>query len=109
MTEATNRSDQPRDPSGALEALAEEAWDGQMAAHPLYATALGDRRFDDRLRANEPGALAADAARLRALRDRAAAIDPSDLGAADRINHAALVDFLGFELDLVEAGVDAWQ
>jgi uncharacterized protein (DUF885 family) len=80
-----------------------------MAAHPVYATALGDRRFDDRLRDNGPGALAADATRLHAWQDQTRAIDPSGLSAADRVTHAALLDFVAIELDLIGAGMDAWS
>ena len=94
--------------SGALQALAAEAWESQMTAHPVYATVTGDRRFDDRLRANGPGALAADEARLSGLLARATAVEPDALAAADRVTHAALVDFLQSELDLVVAGMDAW-
>ena len=65
--------------SGALEALAAEAWESQMTAHPVYATVTGDRRFDDRLRANGPGALAADEARLSGLLARTTAIEPDTL------------------------------
>jgi uncharacterized protein (DUF885 family) len=96
-------------PSAAqLTALAEAVWDSQMAAHPLYATSLGDRRFDDRLRDNGPGALGADAARLAGWVRQAEAIDPGELSMGDRVTHSALLDFLSYELDLVEAGVDAW-
>ncbi len=97
------------DPVVRLATLATEAWDSQMAAHPLYATSLGDRRFDDRLRANGPGAIENDVARLRALRDRATAIDAAALPAGDRVTHAALLDFLTAELDLAAAGLDAWS
>jgi uncharacterized protein (DUF885 family) len=96
------------DPSARLAALAEAAWDSQMAAHPLYATSLGDRRFDDRLRDNGPGALATDATRLAGWLGQAEAIDPAGLPLSDRVTHAALLDFLRSELDLTEAGLDAW-
>jgi uncharacterized protein (DUF885 family) len=96
------------DAGARLASLAEEAWDSQMTAHPLFATSLGDRRFDDRLRDNGPGALAADAARLRPLLARAEAIEPHALAPADRITRSALVDFLRCELDVVESGIDAW-
>ena len=97
------------DIAAGLASLSAEGWDSQMAAHPIYATALGDRRFDDRLRANGPGALATDATRLDAFLTRATAIEAEGLSAADRVTRSALVDFLRSELDLVESGVDAWM
>ncbi|MBA2380700.1 MAG: DUF885 domain-containing protein [Chloroflexi bacterium] len=107
MTE--NRPTDPStDATAALAALAAEAWDGQMAAHPLYATSLGDRRFDDRLRANGPGDHAADARRLGELLGRAEAIEPDGLEPADRVGRSALIDFLRYEQDLVEAGMEGW-
>jgi uncharacterized protein (DUF885 family) len=99
----------PSEDSARLATLAGDAWESQMAAHPLYATALGDRRFDDRLRANGPGALAAEADRLKGLLANARTIDPTALVAADQVTHAALVDFLQSELDLVASGMDAWS
>jgi uncharacterized protein (DUF885 family) len=39
---------------------------------------------------------------------RTRAIDPASLSPAERVTRDALVDFLGFELDLVDAGVDQW-
>jgi uncharacterized protein (DUF885 family) len=101
-------------PSATLDAavqlaeLAAEAWDSQMEAQPTYATVVGDRRFDDRLPANGPGATAADAARLARVLGRAEAIDPEPLSPADRVTRDALVDFLRYEHELVEAGVQDW-
>ena len=94
--------------SARLATLAGDVWDSQMAAHPLYATSLGDRRFDDRLRANGPDSLGADQVRLDRLLADAGAIDPAGLAAVDRVTHTALVDFLRSELDLVASGLDAW-
>src|SRR5258706_16231233 len=105
----THQTAESIDSPAPLASLADEAWDSQMAAHPVYATALGDRRFDGRLRANGPGAISADAARLGELMTRTRSIDPTTLSPADRVTHAVLVDFLGYELDLVEAGIDEWM
>jgi uncharacterized protein (DUF885 family) len=96
------------DPSTALADLAAEAWEHVIAGQPVYATALGDRRFDDRLRANDPGALDREAAELAGLSSRATAIDPAALSAADRVTRSALIDFIGYERDLVESGLEAW-
>src|SRR5205085_4638674 len=79
-----------------------------MAAQPVYATAIGDRRFDHRLRDNSPAASAADAARLARFLEAATAIEPGTLDPADAVTRAALIDFLRSELDLVAAGIEAW-
>ena len=94
--------------SDQLADLAEAAWDSEMSAHPLYATALGDRRFDDRLRANGRTALADDAARLRGFLARAERIETAELSPDDAVTRAALVDFLRYGLDGIESGLDAW-
>jgi len=88
--------------------LAADAWDGQMASHPEFATSIGDRRFDDRLRPNGPGALDAETERLTGLLQRAASIDLATLARPDQVTRAALLDFLRSELDLVMSGVEAW-
>ena len=96
------------DAAGRLAGLAEEAWDGEMAADPVFATLIGDRRFDDRLRPNGPDAIAAEIARLDGLLQRAEAMDDGPVSTADSVTKAALVDFLRFERDLVGAGLEAW-
>src|SRR4029079_3942049 len=97
------------DASTALADLAAEAWEQVIAAQPVYATAIGDRRFDDRLRANDPGAIDRETAELAALATRAQAIDPSGLSAGDRVTRSALIDFIAYERDLVESGMEAWS
>ena len=96
------------DSASALADLAADAWEQVIASQPVYATALGDRRFDDRLRANEPGALDREAARLADLTRKAEVIDPAGLSDADKVTRSALIDFLGYEADLVAAGMEAW-
>jgi uncharacterized protein (DUF885 family) len=103
-------ADPAGDDEGArLASLATEAWDRQMAAQPVFATALGDRRFDDRLRRNGPGAVEAEAERLDALLRRANSIDADRLSPADRVTRDALLDFLRADLDFVDAGLEAWS
>ncbi|HUQ77471.1 MAG TPA: DUF885 domain-containing protein [Patescibacteria group bacterium] len=96
------------DAASRLAELAAEAWDGTMATQPEYATALGDRRFDERLRPNGPDALEREIERIEFLQERAAAIDPGQLSADDRVTRAALLDVLGTELDLAASGIEAW-
>src|SRR5215471_4501144 len=98
----------PDDPSTALADLAAEVWDADMAGQPVFATSLGDRRFDDRLRPNGPGAIAAEIDRANAFVRRAEAIDPGSLGAGDRVTRAALIDHIERERDIVASGIEAW-
>jgi len=91
-----------------LAELATTVWDGQMAAHPVFATSIGDHRFDDRLRPNGRDALEADAERLDTALRRATAIDAAALSADDQLTREALIDFLASELGLVESGLAAW-
>src|SRR5215212_8966733 len=107
MTDTT--TDAASTPATIFATFVQRVWDEQLAAHPVFATSLGDRRFDHRLRANEPGALETDERRLRALRAEAEAIPVADLGPVDLVTHATLVDFLDYELGLVASGLDAWN
>ncbi|HEY7971132.1 MAG TPA: DUF885 family protein, partial [Candidatus Limnocylindrales bacterium] len=107
MTESHPGSGRPGS-RAALASLAQEAWDAEMASQPVSATSLGDRRFDDRLRPNGPDAIAADVATASRLIERAGAIDPAGLDAADRITRAALMERLSLERDLVAAGLETW-
>jgi len=94
--------------SAALAALADEAWDGTMAANPLYATSIGDRRFDDRLADNSPEGEAAEIRRLDGLLERAGAIPADGLSTTDRVTRTALIAFLEMERDLIVADVRRW-
>jgi uncharacterized protein (DUF885 family) len=78
----------------ALAALLTEHWDAQMAMFPTWATALGDRRFDDRLTDYS----AAGTERQRALRQRtlarARALPAARLSPADQLTLRILIDQL---------------
>jgi tRNA dimethylallyltransferase len=76
-----------------------------MAAEPIAATALGDRRFDDRLRPNGRGAHDAEIARLEAVLADARRIPAETLSADDRTTLEELIAVVAGELD--EAGARA--
>jgi uncharacterized protein (DUF885 family) len=80
--------------SATLRALADEYWDAKLEASPLFATFLGDHRFDDRV----DDLSAETEQRLRAtwvgLRERAVALD-DDASADDEVTR----DLLVHELD----------
>ncbi len=85
-----------------LRALLRDNWEATMARWPVWATRLGDHRYDDRLEDISATAIAADRVARRGWRVRAEAIDPETLSPADRVTHEL---FLG-ELVTSEA-VDA--
>jgi uncharacterized protein (DUF885 family) len=72
----------------ALSAVVEEYFDRTLELNPLFATSIGDDRFDDRL-ANtvSPEFLRASEAMDREFLERVLAIDPEQLGEADRLTY----------------------
>ena len=105
----TSPVDTPAEGAGTdLARLAEEAWEGTLAAQPVMATSIGDRRFDDRLADLRPEARAAERNRLGRLVDRARAIPADDLEPAEAISRLALIAFLEAELDVATADVASW-
>jgi uncharacterized protein (DUF885 family) len=99
----------PSDGPARLAEIAGAAWEDALRLDPLFATAIGDRRFDDRLRPNGPDALETAAERVDAAVRRTTAIDPKRLSPADRVTRRALLDFLGFQGDLLDSGIEGWN
>ena len=73
-----------------LHALLDETWEFELREDPLFATSVGDHRFDGRL----PSVRVTDHARRaqarRKLLDRLRAIDPAGLDETDRDSHALM-------------------
>jgi uncharacterized protein (DUF885 family) len=95
-------------PDAVLVALAKTYWDERLEADPLEATAIGDRRFDDRLPDASPKARAADRARLQRLRGRVAAVPAQALVPADRVTRALLLGEIDADLSLAACELDDW-
>jgi uncharacterized protein (DUF885 family) len=74
--------------SEPLKALLGEHWDWRMRSNPLWATTLGDRRFDDRIAQRSIAAVDRTQAERKALLARGEAIDAGGLGERDRITLA---------------------
>ena len=104
MTDST-----PSPASQTLADLAVEAWDGSLAAEPLNATALGDRRFLAQLRPNDAAADDREIGRLRDLLNRTTALPEAGLGTADRVTRRALLDNLAYELGVAESHIASWM
>jgi uncharacterized protein (DUF885 family) len=98
----------PLTPPQALAALATEYWDTRMRTHPLEATDIGDRRFDDRLGDNTPAARDRELAALGALRARVAAVPAAALSANDRVTQALLEGEIDSDLAFGSCALDDW-
>jgi uncharacterized protein (DUF885 family) len=101
----------PADPGEpeALARLAAEYWDTFLETHPLFATAVGDARFDDRLSDPTPEGTAAARARFAALRDRAAALDPGLLADEDMVTLSALRETIDSDIAELDTGILEWN
>jgi uncharacterized protein (DUF885 family) len=97
------------DSAADLLAFADDVWTGLMTIQPIYATAIGDRRFLDTLPPNDAGAIGRERARIGGQLERARAIAPDGLSPADRVTRDALVDLLAYEHGLVESGIARWS
>src|SRR5437660_10624169 len=87
-------------PSLELRRIADAFWEDVLRQEPVWATTLGDRRFDDRLDDRSPDGVAASEAMLRRTLADARAIDAKQLSPAERVTHAMLID-------VVESGLAA--
>lgn len=101
----TDRSDTSR-PTGAARELADRFWDGLLSIEPLFATVVGDERFDDRL----PDPSEEGLTRRRDFYDSALAelegLDRSALDEDDRTTLAVLEAASRRELDSIRYRMD---
>ena len=76
-----------QDAGTRLHALFEEAWQFELRENPLRASAVGDRRYDDRLPSVAPADFERRAAFARGLLERLETIDREALSARDQVSH----------------------
>ncbi len=95
--------------SAALDALAAEYWETYLEVSPLFATAVGDARYDDRLSDPTPEGTATSRARFEALLARTDALDPASLSADQRITHSALRASLAADIAERRTGLLGWN
>jgi uncharacterized protein (DUF885 family) len=95
-------------PNDALADLADRYWDAWLAAHPTSGTALGERRYDDRLDPIGPEPDAARDRELRALQAELAALRPRLETDDDRLTAADLDSRLRADRDLLAADPHAY-
>jgi uncharacterized protein (DUF885 family) len=94
--------------SEQLAFLASTYWDERLAADPLEATELGDRRFDDKLPDQSPAGLAADRARLERLRKKVADVSAAELPPRERVTLALLGGQIDADLARASCGLEEW-
>ncbi len=68
-----------------LRALLRDHWEWMMRTGPVWATTLGDHRFDDRLDDRSAAAVAAERTALRTFRSRAEKLPRATMARADQI------------------------
>ena len=85
-----------------MRATAEEYWQAKLEASPLFASYLGDHRFDDRADDMSAEAERQLRGRWQEFRDRAAAIPAAELDDTDAVTRDLLIN----ELDDAVRGID---
>ncbi len=94
--------------SELLAALADEYWQGRMEAEPLYATSLGDRRYDDKLSDITPQGRERIERQYGLFLQRAREIKEENLSAAEKLTRTALLVDLQSQLDYLWCHLDEW-
>lgn len=94
--------------AAALDRLCADYWNDVMRTSPTWATQLGDRRYDALLGDNSPLGRDARAARWKAVRDRARAIDPAALDATGRVTRGLLIEEVEGSLASAECHFEEW-
>jgi uncharacterized protein (DUF885 family) len=92
-----------------LARIADTFWQDVLREVPVWATVLGDRRYDDRLDDNSPQGLARNQQMLAGHLEAARAIDPTGLDDAERVTHQTLIDVLDGELHALRSGIQEWN
>ena len=83
------------DRDAAVNALLDEDYAFKMRTYPVWASTIGDRRFDAELTDNSPAAIEARLGAISERLERARAVDPAGLTEVGRTN----LDLLVYELE----------
>jgi len=93
----------------ALAGILRAHWAWLMADRPLFATRLGDHRYDDRIFDRSQAAWAARRERMEAFRQALDGIDPDALGPEDRVHRQLLLGELAGELGSAVCRFEEWN
>ena len=92
-----------------LDALAAEYWETYLETHPLFATAIGDQRFDDRLPDPTPEGSVAIRDRFASLLDRVNELDPRLLEGEAQISLLMLRETIASDIAELDTGLLDWN
>ena len=87
------------DTTTEFEALLDEAWEWNLAENPVFASSLGDKRFDDRWQDLSPDAIEGRHETQREFLRRVYAIDRTQLSEADQLNYELFRRLLQDDVD----------
>ncbi len=88
----------------ALRQLAGDYWAAFLERHPTAATAIGDRRYDDRMEDGSPAAREAWRAQLEAFQQRL-----SEVASDDPVTWAALAEAISIDRAFLDADLGAFN
>ncbi len=93
-----------QDASGALQGLIDDHWAANLEENPVFATSVGERRYDALLGDNSLAGYDASVERARGFLARLEAIDAESLDEAGRLNHDLLRLRLENEIEALRFG-----
>lgn len=102
------RDDDLGDPPARLRALAEAYWEDYLRDHPLFATSIGVRRYDDRMGDLTPEGRASRIARLEGLLGRVQDLRGEGLPPEGRTTIRELEIAITTDLDFERCDLDTW-
>jgi uncharacterized protein (DUF885 family) len=98
----------PPKPDATLSSLAREYWEVRLADEPLFATVIGDRRFDNTLRDITPQGRLRIQRQYESILQRCRSIRGEPLSDADRLTLTTLLVDVRAQLDYLSCGLDDW-
>ena len=102
----SSRRPSPR--AAELAKLCDDYWQGYLRANPVFATSVGDGRYGDRLEDITPAGTEREDARLKGVLERAKAIGPKTLSAADQVTRSALLEEVQGQLARSSCRLEDW-
>jgi len=94
--------------SKSLATLVEEYWQAFLENEPLYATSLGDRRYDDRLPDITPEGRVRAEKQYESFLHQAQQIDEARLSYSDKLTRIAFLVELQAQLDYLHCHLEEW-